>query len=242
MAVVDTTVTEVHVYHQQTSLVQPNPHKSFESRQSFERSAFGSTYKTFPPLLHICRLGNVSPVPTRIVHLVLCALWCSHSPTAEMLLCIAGLLPTLWRLNVSPSSWSRSNILLLNVTPFNLNFQNVRRQNTCDASSMAHVISQQNYVPELSSCITSPRIQWHFCNPRHEIRNICFRNLGNAEVSRSYMHTWKPLQHRSQMFQEWALTWSPLEADYVTIWNYIWGPNLLACGISTTRNCNTNRH
>jgi hypothetical protein len=49
----------------------------------------------------------------------------------------------------------------------------------------------------------------------------CFRNLGNAKVSRSYMHTWKPLQHRSQMFKEWALTWSPLEADYVTIRNYI---------------------
>ena len=29
------------------------------------------------------------------------------------------------------------------------------------------------------------------------------------------------LQHRSQMFHEWALTWSPLEADYVTVPNYI---------------------
>jgi hypothetical protein len=29
------------------------------------------------------------------------------------------------------------------------------------------------------------------------------------------MHTWKLLQHRNQMFYEWALTWSPLQADYV---------------------------
>jgi hypothetical protein len=29
------------------------------------------------------------------------------------------------------------------------------------------------------------------------------------------------------MFHEWALTWSPLEADYVTVRNYISGPNLI---------------
>jgi len=72
----------------------------------------------------------------------------------EMLLCIARLLPTLWRLNVSPSSWSRCNILLLTVTHFNPILQNVRRQNTCDASSTAQIPATCHFTTKLFPWIT----------------------------------------------------------------------------------------
>jgi hypothetical protein len=83
-----------------------------------------------------------------------------------------------------------------------------------------HVISQQIFSLD-HRVVSLPLGYGKISATRVTKSETCFRHLGNAEVSCSYMHTWKPLQHRSQMFHEWALTWSPLEADYVTIRNYI---------------------
>ena len=92
MTVIDRTVTEVHVYRiplTNFTGAAESPQIDESRHKSFELFAIASTYKLFPPLFHICRLGNVTSSNEMYYAR------CSHSRAAQMLQCIAGLLPTL---------------------------------------------------------------------------------------------------------------------------------------------------